>query len=115
MKADLNINYLLRSDFEAFVNEHYKEFKHVFMNFSKILFVKCEDETKAVEIYKVGKRMKSLLPEFEYLIIASDKYNYIGTDKNRLIYHTLKHIPLEFNGELVDHDLEAFKGEEKYK
>jgi len=114
MKAELNINYALRSDFEKFVGENYKEFKHVFMNFNKILFIKSEEETKAVEIYKVDSILSALLPEFKYIIVASEKYNFIGLYKAKLIYHTIKHIPLEFNGELVEHDEEKFKGEEKY-
>lgn len=114
MKAELNINYQLRSDFEKFVGEHYKEFKHVFMNFNKILFIKSEEESKAVEIYKVDSTLKALLPEFKYIIVASEKYNFVGLDKARLIYHTLKHIPLEFTGELVEHDEEKFKGEDRF-
>jgi len=115
MKANLNINYMLRSDFESFIGIHYKEFKHVFMNFDKILFIKSESESKPVEIYKVSEILNNLLPEFKYIIIASDKYNYVGIDKNRLIYHTLKHIPTEFNGEIVPHSIESFRGEEKFK
>lgn len=114
MKAELNISVVLRRDFEQFVSQHIEEFKHVYMNFSEILFVKDEDLDKPVEIFKVEGHLRLVLPTFKYIIVASESYNVLGTDKNRNLYHILKHIPKKFTGEIVPHENERFDGEDKF-
>lgn len=114
MKSELNISPILRKDFESFASEHVDEFKHVYMNFSKLLFIKDEELDKPVEIFEVSGHLKILLPEIKYIIVASETYNFLGINKNKYIYHVLKHIPINFTGEIVPHEQEQFKGEEKY-
>jgi|GEM_PF-6722649 len=53
----------------------------------------------------------SLLTEYRYLIIVSEeKFSALSKDsQKKVIEHELRHIPEEFDGKTVVHDVEDFK------
>lgn len=108
-KSTIDESLTLKTMFLSFIEEYRNEYRHVYLNFDKIVFLACKDAEKPLEIYEIEDLMKVVFPSHKYIIVGDDRLRFMN--KKKLMWeitHILCHIPANFSGLLLKHEHEIF-------